>query len=232
MANKLPTVLVGMVTPSHFYYPREHVSNMLNMMSYSYERGVIKKTILYESASPSTALNRNNVLEKALKYEANYALMIDTDMTFEMDLLFHLIKTSENNPGCVVSGIGCIGKPPFFPAMYTWNKDIEDHHEHILGWDEMKLLKVDAVGSFGMLIPLDVIKKLPKDPFDHIYEFFPEKEKQAEREMRHDMAFSKRCRDAKIPIIINPQVKLGHLRLYSSTVDDYKLNRDFKKPNV
>ena len=204
---------------------------MLNMVTCSYEDKVVGKFVFYEAASASTSRNRNEVLEKALKHQCDYALMIDTDMTFEADLLFHLIKTAENNPGCVVSGIGCIGAPPFLPAMFTWNKE-EGQHDHIQVWDEEKLLKVDAVGSFGMLIPKDVIKKLPTDPFNHIYDFYDKKEKQWDRELRHDLAFSKRCRDAKIPIIINPQVKLGHLRLYSSTVDDYKLNRDFKKPNV
>lgn len=226
---KKPKILLGVVHPSHFYFPSEHVRSLLHAISWAYYNDAVEKIDMFFAASPSTATNRNDVLDKVR--DQDFVCMIDCDMTFTPDIFYHLVGTAQNNPGCVVTGLGCIGQPPFLPAVFKWNEESR-HHDHIQVWPEDKLFRVDAVGSYCLFIPTEVIKKLPKHPFDHIYDFFPEKEKQGEREMRHDMAFSKRCRDNDIKIICNPAIKLGHLRPYPNSPDDYALNRDFLKPKT
>lgn len=229
-----PRVLIAIVTPSHFYFPHEHVKCLLHMVTWSYHHKYVDNIDIFYATSPDTRNNRNDSITKARemakKKKCDYVLMIDTDMTFKCDLLFHMIETEKNHPDSVITGLGCIGAPPFYPAIFRITDG--NHHEHIQNFPEDTLFEVDACGSFCMLIPMSVINKLPEFPFDHLYEYYPENKKQYERELRHDLAFSKRCRDAGIKIICSPVLKIGHLRPYAADIEDFIRNRDNRTPMI
>lgn len=225
-SNK-PVVMIGMVTPGHFYYPQPYIVNLLTMVSYNYAEEVIHGINFTFNGGPKTATNRNRVVEKAMG-NCHYLLMIDTDMTFEKETLETMIQTAEAHPGAIITGIATLGFPPFRPAIFTCDFEPDEKPQHIERWPD-EPFQIDACGSFGILIPHPALEKLGLGCFTHIYDYY-EADDPEDRELRHDLAFSKRAKDAGIPIICNPAVEFGHLRLYPAGVSDWKQNRDFKPP--
>jgi hypothetical protein len=228
MSREKPVILVGIVSPSHFYFPHPYIISLLTMMTYCYSKKVVEGINFSFQNGPKTATNRNRVLEKA-QGKCHYVLFIDTDMTFEMDTIEKLVATAEANPGSVVTGIGCIGQPPFRPAIFTCEFEEGERPQHIEVWPD-EPFEVGACGSFCMLIPMPIIDKLGVKCFTHINDYYGSEVDHEDRELRHDLAFSKRVRDAGFKIICDPSVSVGHLRLYPATVQDWIQNRDFKPP--
>lgn len=226
--KKLPVVMVGIVAPSHFYYPQGYIVSLLTMATYSHYKEIVHGLNFTFHCGPRTVNNRNAILEDALD-NCHYLLMIDTDMTFEKETLQYLIETAEANPGAVVSGLSVIGKPPFRPAIFACDFKPGERPTHIPEWPDVPF-EIDVCGSFCMLIPTTVIEKLGVKAFAHIPNYYKDKEDSENRELRHDFAFCKRAKEAGIKIVCDPRVSLGHLRLYPASVEDWIRTRDRKPP--
>ena len=228
MPDRPPIITWGIVTPSHFYYPKLFVECALKMASYSQFKGVTTGFNFAFLSSPRTSTNRNEVLESMTGVE-DYALMIDSDMTFEMNALELLMETASKNPDAIITGIAPIGKPPFRPAIFDWPEREDKKPVHIDEWPD-EPFEIGATGSFCMLIPKNIAKGVGEKPFDHIHDYFPWGTSVEDRELRHDFAFSKRVREAGFRIICDPRVQLGHIRPIPMEMEDWIRNRDMKKP--
>jgi len=226
-----PVVSFGIVTPSHFYFPKGFVESALRMQSYSQYKGVVKGFNIAFFSSPRTSHNRNNVVENLTKAD-DYVLMIDSDMTVPINTLELLLQTAGKNPDAVITGIAPIGQPPFRPAIFQWPEREDKKPTHIDVWSEDTPFEIGACGSFCLLIPKNVIEGLEPKPFDHIHNYYPWGDCVEDRELRHDFAFSKRVREAGFKIICDPRVELGHLRPVPATMEDWKRTRDFKIPRL
>lgn len=192
----------------------------MRLTTHSYNTGVVDKIHPVFATSPKTADNRNAIVQNL---QGTHLFMVDADMTFTPDTLERMLKTSDANPDAVITGLGFMGSPPFFPAIFQWNEE-QLNASPVAKWPDHPF-EVDVCGSFGMLIPASILTALGPKCFDHM--FFTNSETGESKEIRHDFAFCLRARKAGFRIICNPAIEFGHIRPAPITAADWQATMQF-----
>lgn len=228
-----PIVTIGMPTGDYFSIVRNTAIDYMKMIAYTMNERVCEKVYMESAASPSTERNRNSLVGQ-MKDDSNFILQIDADMTFPEDTLKRMLETYEKiyeveQKPFVLSGLGFMGGPPFFPAMFNAVEKSADGFSLISsqerltpdkydGWIPVVEIPdvpfaVDAVGSFGFLIPFELFSvfKGYGGWFNHHVEMDPHTPGKY-LEIRHDIAFSMRVREAGYKIFVDPSIEFGHIR--------------------
>lgn len=142
---------------------------------------------------------RNSLVEEALKDPSyTHLLMIDDDMTFEPDFALRLL---ENNVD-IVGGLAFKRRPDYQPCVYLKNKDSKNNL--CLPILPEVFQEVDVVGSGGILINLDVFRKLKFPYFETYYD----------DEGNHfsvDFDFCIKAKKAGFKIFVDPSARMGHI---------------------
>lgn len=220
-------ITVGVPTGEYFTVCRDFFISFSKMLKYSYEHDVADEINLIFAASPMAAQNRNAILEG----DSSHIFMVDADMTFPADTLEKMLAASEKQNNAVISGLAFMGAPPFYPSIYKWHEDKQVASP--IGTWPAEPFEVDAVGSFGMLIPRHIAKVLGPNAFSHMFlQNFQTKES---AEIRHDFAFCKRVRAAGFKIVCIPSIEFGHIRPYPITQSEWHqslaMSEEFSKKN-
>lgn len=136
---------------------------------------------------------RNAVLDAAKQGNYDYALMIDSDMTFPSIGILQLLDSMERMEASIGCGIYFGTYPPFQSKPMAY--DEKDGRQISLdSWD-----KTRYITSCGMGFTL-----IKKELFDIKFEFRPN--------LGEDHLFCKEAREKGYKIILEPSVKCGHLR--------------------
>lgn len=61
---------------------------------------------------------RDNLAKQAMKLECDRTLWLDSDMTFDSDLLLRLMKTMDETKAEIVTGVCYRRRPPYSPALF------------------------------------------------------------------------------------------------------------------
>lgn len=210
-------ILLGMVTPTQFYFPYEFVTSMLDMVSFSYAHKVVTGFNFVYKCSPKTQQNRNEIIREREK--GDYVLMVDSDMVVPPNLLSLLLETSSQHPDAVITGMGVIGRPPWKPSIFLKTNDKKKMR--VPDTIPLEPFEIDACGSFCLLIPVHILDKVGDHCFDHIHDYFPEEKNQERQELRHDLAFCLRVKEAGFQIFCDPRASIGHLRPSVATIADW-----------
>jgi len=193
----------------------------------NYQDGFVKSLLallLYEKASnlysisitfaeePSKDLSkyedvadkRRKLMEDAVVSGATHILYLDDDMMFAPNTLRRLM--SHKAP--FVSGLGFMRKKPFYPTIFTTtttriNNLITEKYNYILNYPD-EPFTVDGVGMFCCLIDLSIVPKLHKP-------WFETKGIREDSKISEDISFSRRLWESGVPILIDPNVKTGHI---------------------
>lgn len=213
-----PSITVGIPQGDYFTVCRDFSICLSRMIAYSYNEKVINHMNLVYAVSPKTADNRNAIFESR---KGEGVLQIDADMTFAPDTLKKFLETSAKFPDCIIAGLGMMGSPPYFPALYKW--DEKEAKGIPLGDWANEPFEVDLCGSFGFYVPESVIAKIDHW-FDHMILTSPDGK--TSKEVRHDFAFCLRAKAKGIKVICDPSIKFGHIRPYPITEADWIANRE------
>lgn len=141
--------------------------------------------------------SRNNLVQEALK-ESSYThlLMIDDDMTFNPDLALKLLEHDVD----IVGALAFKRRPDYQPCVYRKNLDNKKYFPIL----PEVFQEVDVVGTGGILINLEVFKKLKYPWFETTYD----------KEGNHwsvDFDFCIKARKAGFKIFVDSEVKMGHI---------------------
>lgn len=141
---------------------------------------------------------RNKLAKTALTMEADYTMWFDSDMLFQPDTMLKLLAHAED--AGIVSGLYFRRSPPYTPVAFK-TCDCENRE-----WTDQTLptepIKVEGVGFGCVLVKNEVL-------FDVAAQFstwftpingFGE-----------DLSFCWRARQCGYEILLDPQVKCGHL---------------------
>jgi hypothetical protein len=140
-------------------------------------------------------INRNKLLLEAIKGDYDYVCMIDSDMTFPKDAVDKLLKTMKEFDAKVGTGLYFKGSHPHDPVIY----DLKDgFYEPITDWKEAR--EVDGCGMGFCLIH--------KDLFPVMFSFT----KLNGRLLGEDITFCHLAKSKGHKIVLDPRVKIGHLR--------------------
>lgn len=147
--------------------------------------------------------SRNNLARRALEWDADYVLWLDSDMVFEPDLLERLMADLEDYDADMVSGLYFRRIIPYTPVLF----DRLDISGEITYWTEFKKIPDDVfeVGGCGfgcVLMKTDVIY----DVFGKYQNCFAPLGNTGE-----DLAFCWRARECGHRILCDPNVACGHV---------------------
>jgi GT2 family glycosyltransferase len=139
---------------------------------------------------------RNNIVDLFLKEPAKYLFMCDDDMIFEPDIIERLMEHNVD----IVGGLAFKRRPDYQPCVYRQNQDDKQYYPIL----PEVFQEVDVVGTGGILINLDVFKKLKYPWFSTFYD----------ADNIHwsvDFDFCIKAKKAGFKIFVDPKVELGHL---------------------
>ena len=149
---------------------------------------------------------RNRIVQNVIEKNFDYLLFIDADMVFPPDLLLRLLK--HDVP--IVNALAFRRIRPHYPCIFSWNKKEGSYEtaEYSTG-----LLEVDATGMPAILIKTEVFKKM-KQPWyyyrDHLFS--------------SDLTFCENARKAGYKILIDTDLKIGHIGEEVVITERYYLN--------
>ena len=139
---------------------------------------------------------RNSIVKTFLNGPGKYLLMIDDDMTFDPDFVLKLIEHDVD----IVGGLAFKRRPDFHPCVYRQNKKNKNYYPIL----PEVFQEVDIVGTGGMLIKLDVLKKLKEPWFTTGYD-----EKNIHWSV--DFNFCKLAKKEGFKVFVDPEAEMGHI---------------------
>ncbi len=146
-----------------------------------------------------------------------WLLMLDTDHSFEPDLVLRMVDRLEICKIDVLTGLYQYKIPPYLPVLYQADGAF---YRPIASWraeDETSLVKdifpIDGCGGGCLLIRRSVFSRikeeLREEPFDRK---FP---------LGEDLSFCKRCELLGIKIYCDARIECHHLQIRQTSLSDY-----------
>lgn len=177
-------------------------------------------------SGPRIASARNDIVDSFLKMQQvpEWLLMLDSDMSFDTDIVERMIQASHEKIRPVVGGLcfggGRVGVP--FPTLYKLvdkGKGKGQTTEVINDYPKDALCKVDATGAACLFIHREVLLQM-KDKFGTLHNgvhnpqpWFAETIYQG-YEWGEDWTFCMRLKQMNIPLYVHTGIKLGHVKTH------------------
>lgn len=153
---------------------------------------------------------RNSLAEDAIKGGYDAILWLDSDMTFPPMTLIRLVSHLKKNPELeAASGLYTYKTPPFLPHVYPQLH--KGKFKVAVVHPIEQPFFIDGAGFGCLLMKTSVFKRVKKP-------YFTFRLKEGKIVKGEDLGF---CREAKMKMLLDPQIRCGHLRLTSFGLDDY-----------
>ncbi len=142
-------------------------------------------------------ISRNNLVTQALSDSSyTHMLMIDDDMTFDDDLAISLLEHDVD----IVGALAFKRRPDFHPCVYRKNSKDKQYYPFV----PEVFQEVDIVGTGGILINMDVFRKLKFPWFETYYD-------DKGKVWSVDFDFCIKAKKAGFKIFVDPMVEMGHI---------------------
>ena len=188
--------------------PTPFVKSLVDFITYNNEY-LLKENeqIFYNFANMSYHSMARNYLAEHTR--GKWILMLDTDQTFDPDILVRMKYLADQHDIGVLTGLYRQKAEPYRPVIY---KEVDGKLEQIIEWDR-DLFPIDSAGGGCLFIRYQVLRELfnkTKLPFAEI------------EGMSEDHSFFKRVRDLGIQPYCAADVKINHLFWGEVTEELYK----------
>lgn len=191
--------------PCMDYMEANFVESLTNMMCYNARQGIDATPVLLKSSLVYDA--RNQAAAKAVAEGYEFVLWIDSDMTFEPDLLEKMLKEMDGKQ--CLSGL-CFGRrPPFRPCLYkeiTVEREANGgqmpHAENFYDYPRDSVVEVEGCGWACVLQRVEML-----DVMLSVYgvPFFPI------GGLGEDLSFCYRAKQLDYKFYADTRLKIGHL---------------------
>ncbi len=142
----------------------------------------------------------------------DWVLMLDSDHTFDPDLIHRMLKLFQRNDLDVLTGLYQYKSHPHEFVVYKRQGNL-NHHAAGFDMSPNKVMRIDYAGAGTLMIRRRVFEKIAAElkqrPFDLIGEY------------GEDFSFFERCRLLGIKCWVAPTIQTYHLRTEETTFDDY-----------
>jgi hypothetical protein len=231
-------VVIGYLHPGVVH--AAFMESVLDMLVYDvafHQRIVNGGGRLATQAGSNLAGPRNALVKRFLAYgKADWLLMLDTDMTFQPDLLERLLEHADPEKAPLVGGL-CFGfddRGDIQPTLFGLLGDPDSpqvirYHE----WPPDSMFQVAATGGACLLIHRSVLETIrdiqvpgrgDRPGFNDAFPWFQEVEHDGQP-VSEDITFCWRAGLAGIPLFVNTAVRLGHIKFRELTMDAYLAQR-------
>lgn len=181
--------LIGIIASERNNFSWHFIDSLLRLKNHMGGSAIV--TCVHSGTIPD---GRNAILDIAKEHGCDYALMIDSDMTFPADGIDKLLSSMKSFDASIACGIYFGTYPPFQSKPMAYD-ELEGKQIALDDWKHTRYIT-----SCGMGFTL-----IDKNLFDLRFEFQPGK--------GEDHLFCKEAREKGHKIILEPSVKCGHLRL-------------------
>lgn len=141
---------------------------------------------------------RNIIVREMLKNDAEWLWFIDDDHVFDPAIILRLLSRNVD----IIQPLVATRKPPFWPYAYEYNGT----GYRPLDWEKLPtsgILKVDAVGTGGMLIRRKVLDAMP-DPWFKEGVTGPE-------HVGEDLNFCTEAQKLGFSVYVDCDARMGHM---------------------
>lgn len=165
-------------------------------------------------SGPNLSSSRNQVARTFLEYDADWLWMIDSDMTFDVDLLDKLLEVADLEEAPIVGGL-CIGqrytkdRVEYFTTMFTFDEDGEAWRMDEYPSDAV--VDIDATGTGCLLVHRSVFEEIRRN-YDDPLVWFAEEINDKGGLHSEDITFCLRARACGFPVKVNTAAKVGHVK--------------------
>lgn len=141
--------------------------------------------------------SRNMIVQSALKDDSyTHLLMIDDDMIFDSDFALKLLEHNVD----IVGGLAFKRRPEYTPCVFRKNSQDNQYYPIL----PEVFQEVDIVGTGGILIRLDVFRKLKYPWFETYYD-------ENTVHWSVDFDFCMKAKEAGLKIFVDPEAEMGHI---------------------
>lgn len=230
--------------------PIQFLSSWGDLLQYDASRGrhlVDGGGTIKITSGPRIAEARSQLVDTFFadeRLDASWLLMIDSDMTFEGDLIERMLKVADPEHVPILGGLCFAGGRDHapYPTIYKEVEVTQDGApfvgiEPIHDYPQDTLVKAGATGAACLLVHRQVFIAMshpwPKgfgttqDGKKNPYPWFIEGLVTPDGEpIGEDVAFCRRARQLGIPIHVDTSIKLGHVKNYILDERWYQASRD------
>lgn len=175
-------------------------------------------------SGPRIATARNDLVRTFLREPSKpeWLLMLDSDMTFDTDIVERMLNASHEKLRPVMGGLcfggGRVGVP--FPTLYKIvdpGKGKGKTTEVVESYPQDALCKIDATGAACLFIHREVLTQMQDKfglmPDGHVnpHPWFAEAIHNG-HEYGEDWTFCMRLKQMNIPLYVHTGIKLGHVK--------------------
>lgn len=167
--------------------------------------------VLDERSGPNISRARNRVVERLLGSDAEWLLMVDTDMAWAPDALPRLLAVADPVHAPIVGGL-CFGTdegrlvPTIFDLITLQGEDVIVRCDT---YPRDRIVKVAATGAAFLLIHRGVLVAVRDGKFSAAFPWFQETERDG-FPCGEDVTFCLRAGSLGFPVLVDTRVKTGH----------------------
>lgn len=165
---------------------------------------------------------RNAIVKQAKHAGVTHLLMIDTDQTFDQNLIEDLLTRMMENEYQILGGKVHRRYEPYDPILYEF--DEKKNKYHLMNddkWINEDCVEVAATGGGCLLIDMKVFEKIEYPWF----KFIKTEESELNQPIGEDVYFCRKLKEAGISIFVDTKIKIGHLALMEVNEDFYFLTK-------
>jgi len=199
-------------------------------------------------ASANLSGPRNAIVKRFLAHDADWLLMVDSDMTFSPDIVERLLEYADPDTAPIVGAL-CFGfddKGEVQPTLYTLAGEADDaEHLDVLRyheWPPDSMFQVTATGTGCLLMHRSALERMRdyagwpegharygRRGFNDAYPWFQETEHDR-KPVGEDITFCWRAGLLEIPVYVNTAVQCGHIKDRLLTMEAYFLAHGLLSP--
>ena len=171
---------------------------------------------------PMLAEGRNHLVEKFLETEADWLLMVDSDMVFPHTSIETLLFDAVDHDAQVAGGL-CFGANLEFGQFPTLYRNIDDRPHVWFDYPRDQVIEVDATGSAFTLTHRSAYEDHRYSnewPWFHRRHVFGTKEK-PDAYLGEDISWCWWLREKGAKIVVDTGLKIGHIKQTTMNEDSY-----------
>jgi len=196
------------------------LENLPMIMSEARKAG--HKISLIHKGGVMTSSNRNYMLEKYLETDVDAILWLDCDQIYPNDI----VKTLVNANVDIIGSVYYKRQSPYEPVVYLKSgKSVNPYTPVDLREYPKVHLEVDGIGFGGMLVKMDVYRKMGDDKWMRYGKNFGNPSKTTGKES-HDLIFCQMAQKYGYKIYVHNGVRCLHIAEYPVGEEDYGRMRD------
>lgn len=159
---------------------------------------------------------RTDLVHDFLKLDADWAWLVDDDMTFAPDIVDRLVEAAHPTERPIVGGL-CFAymreaSRRFWPTLYAWIPGT-DGMRRLMQYPDDRLVQVAGTGAACLLVHRTVFEKMA-ERFPGPRPWFAETETSDGDLLSEDLTFCIRAQACGFPIYVHTGIKLGHLKSF------------------